>query len=90
LVYGFFRRQPEISERAPQQLAKERAVFTPARVEDFFSNFMAEEVKDPSVRMDPSRWFNADESGFPLCSKGGKVLAPRGVPNVCNFISSEK
>ncbi|XP_060578915.1 uncharacterized protein LOC132735898 [Ruditapes philippinarum] len=91
--YGFLRRHPEISERAPQQLIKERAIITPAKVEKWFkdfSNFMAEEVKDPSLWMDPSRWFNADESGFPLCPKSGKVLAPRGVPNVYNFTSSDK
>nr|CAI5866984.1 unnamed protein product [Callosobruchus analis] len=31
---------------------------------------------------DPSRVFNADESGFQLCPKTKKVLAPRGAKNI--------
>ena len=91
--YAFLKRHPEISVRAPQQLAKERAVITPAKVEYWFkdfANFMAEEVKDTSLWKDPSRWFNPAGSGFPLCPKSGKVLAPRGLPNIYNFTSSDK
>ena len=51
---------------------------------------MSIEVTDTTLWKDPSRWFNADESGFPLCPKSGKVLAPQGVPNVYNFTSSDK
>ena len=91
--YAFLKRHPVISERAPQQLAKERAVITPGKIENWFkdfANFMSIEVTDTTLWKDPSRWFNADESGFPLCPKSGKVLAPWGVPNVYNFTSSDK
>lgn len=30
-----------------------------------------------SMISDPRQCFNADESGFPLCPKSGKVLAPK-------------
>ena len=91
--YAFLKRHPELSSRAPQQLAKERAVIMPKKVEQWFrdfSDFMAEENEDQSVWKDPTRWFNADESGFPLCPKSWKVLAPKGLPNIYNFTSSDK
>ncbi|XP_061169161.1 uncharacterized protein LOC133178483 [Saccostrea echinata] len=91
--YAFIKRNPIINERTPQQLAKERAVITPQKVELWFSdlkNYIDLDIKDPSLWTDPSRWFNADESGFPLCPKSGKVLAPRGVPSIYNFTSSDK
>lgn len=90
--YAFVKRHPELGERTPQQLAKERAVITPQKVERWFQefcDFMAEVIADPSIWNDPSRWFNADESGFPLCPKSGKVLSPRGVPNIYNFTASD-
>ena len=82
-----------ISEKAPQQLAKERAVITPGKIENWFkdfSNFMSIEVTDTTLWKEPSCWFNADESGFTMCPKSGKVLAPRGVPNVYNLTSPDK
>lgn len=43
---------------------------------------MYEKINDPLLWKDPTRWFDADKSGFPLCPKSGKVLAPRRVPNM--------
>ncbi|XP_060602779.1 uncharacterized protein LOC132755864 [Ruditapes philippinarum] len=91
--YAFLKRHPELSARSPQQLAKERTIITPKRADQWFSDFlkfMSEEVNDPLLWKDPTRWFNADESGFPLCPQSGNVLAPRGVPNIYNFTSSDK
>jgi len=91
--YAFLKRHPELSSRTPQQLSKERAIITPAKVEQWFrdfSEFMAKETEDQHLWKDPSRWFNADESGFPLCPKSGKILACKGVPKVYNFTSSDK
>ncbi|XP_050400998.1 uncharacterized protein LOC126817869 [Patella vulgata] len=48
------------------------------------------QIKDSTIYADPSRWYNADESGFPLCSKTCKVLAERGQKNIYNFTSSDK
>ena len=75
------------------QLSKERAVISPQRITKWFEDFksfMDEEITDESIFKDPSRWYNADESGFPLCPKRGKVLALRGQKNVYNFSTSDK
>ena len=47
-------------------------------------------VKDPSLFYDPARIYNADESGFSLCPRSGKVVAKKGLSNVYNFTSSDK
>ncbi|XP_017482205.1 PREDICTED: uncharacterized protein LOC108371207 [Rhagoletis zephyria] len=40
---------------------------------------------------DPSRIFNGDESGFSMCPKSGKVIAPKGFKNVYEIkMASEK
>ena len=38
----------------------------------------------------PSRICNCDESGFPLCPKSGKVLAPQGARNVYHITGNNK
>jgi hypothetical protein len=48
-------------------------------------------VKDPSLLTDPTRIYNADESGFSLCpSKGSKVVGSKGAPVVYHFGNSDK
>jgi hypothetical protein len=42
------------------------------------------------ILKDPSRVYNADESGFPQGPKSGKILAPRGSKNVYSTCSSDK
>ncbi len=89
--YGFVKRHPEIRERTPSKLGKERAVMTPERIERWFKDlrdFLGNEVNDPTLINDPSRIYNADESGFPLCPKSGKVLSKRGMKVVYNYTSS--
>ncbi|XP_033726756.1 uncharacterized protein LOC117316324 [Pecten maximus] len=91
--YAFVKRHPELANRTPMQLAKERALITPTKVKYWFRDFkdhMDTEVKDASIFSDPSRWYNADESGFALCPKSGKVIAAKGQPNVYNFTASDK
>ncbi|CAG2186154.1 unnamed protein product [Mytilus edulis] len=52
---------------------------------------MTEEVEGGmDILKDPSRLYNADESGFPLCPKTSKVLTMRGSKQVYNFSSSDK
>ena len=52
---------------------------------------LSEEVPDgEAILQDQSRIYNADESGFPLCPKQGKVLAMRGSSVVYNFSNSDK
>lgn len=91
--YGFVKRHPEVSERQPQQLGKERAIVTQSKVNKWFADYedyVRNELKDPTILQDPSRLYNADESGFSLCPKSGKVVARKGTSTVYNFTSSDK
>lgn len=91
--YGFCKRHPEITVRTPMQLGKERAVITPESICKWFSdlrNFVYHELNDQSLLLDPSRIYNADESGFPLSLKNGKVLSMKGTKHVYNITSSNK
>ncbi|XP_060556862.1 uncharacterized protein LOC132717417 [Ruditapes philippinarum] len=90
---GFVKRHPELTERAPMQLGKERAVITPSKISNWFSElefFVNNELNDPCLLSDPSRLYNADESGFPLCPKSGRIIAMKGEKNVYNCTSSNK
>ena len=82
-----------MAERTLQQLGKERAVWTPEKVKQWFDGYRAyitDEVKDPSLFYDQTRIYNADESGFSLCPRSGKVVAQKASSNVYNFTSSDK
>lgn len=90
---AFLRRHPELSLRTTLQLGKERAVISPEKVTRWFvdlQSYLETEVKDPDLMKDPSRIYNADESGFSLCPKGGKVLGSKGTSVVYNFSGSDK
>ncbi|XP_071150152.1 uncharacterized protein [Mytilus edulis] len=80
--YSFKSRHPEISERTPNDLGEERAMVSSFKIKKWFEDFskyMAEEVEGGmDILKDPSRLYNADESGFPLCPKTSKVLTMRG------------
>ncbi|KAH3874473.1 hypothetical protein DPMN_037718 [Dreissena polymorpha] len=39
-----------------------------------FEHYVTNELKDRSLLSDPSRRYNADESGFSFCSNTGKVI----------------
>lgn len=90
---AFMKRHPILSQRQQQQLGKERAVVSPDKVESWFADlkkYLDTEVHDDTLWTDPTRWYNADESGFPLNPKGGKVLAMKGCSNVYQVTSSDK
>ena len=54
-------------------------------------NFLQAEIPDwEALIADPRCSFNADESGFPLCIKTGKVLAEKGAKNVYQVTTSNK
>ncbi|CAG2184851.1 unnamed protein product [Mytilus edulis] len=76
--YSLKSRHPEILERTCHDLGKERAMVSPFKIKKWFEDFskyMAEEVEGGmDILKDPSRLYNADESGFPLCPKTSKVL----------------
>lgn len=91
---GFRRRHPEIRERKPQALGRERAVISLDMVMGWFDNLkqhLESEVPGwEDLIKDPRRVFNADESGFPLCTTTGKVIAPTGAKHVYQVVCSNK
>lgn len=92
--YAFLKRHPEITNRTPQKLGKERAKITWQKIVWWFQDFakfLTENTKEGvDIMKDPSRIYNADESGFPQDPKSGRILAPKGSKNVYTTSSSEK
>lgn len=90
---GFFSRHPQLSLRTTLQLGKERAIISPEKIKNWFADlisYIEEEVKDPGLLKDPSRLYNADESGFSFCCNTGKVVGYKGAPVVYNYGNSSK
>ena len=92
--YGFCRRHPDLALRTPCTLGHQRSLISKPMIDNWFSTlykFLQEEVNDwESLLKDPRRFFNADESGFPLCLKTGRVLAEKGVRHVYQVANSSK
>ncbi len=91
--YGFLERHPEISAKTPQALSKQRAMITQEAVQgwmDGLRTYILDEVKDPSLLNDPSRWYNADETPFFMCPKTGKIIAEKSWKNPYYFTGSDK
>ena len=87
--YTFLRRHPEISLRTPQVLETCRAkACTPTALAKWYTDF--EQFLATHDLIDkPTRIYNCDESGFSLCPKSGKVLAPTGAKSVYYTCSSK-
>ena len=92
--YAFKKRHPELSERFAMTLGHQRAFVNMEMINTWYSNlfkFLQDEVIGyEDMIQDPRRILNADESGFPLCFKTGKVLAQTGARHVYNVTSSSK
>ncbi|XP_053376472.1 uncharacterized protein LOC128547525 [Mercenaria mercenaria] len=92
--YSFKKRHPDVSERTAMNLGHQRAIVNLAMVEGWYAGlyeYLKSEVQDyENLVKDPRRIFNADESGFPLCFKTGKVLASKGASHVYNVTTSNK
>lgn len=84
---NFLRRYPAICLRKAEGVNKGRAVITEECIRRWFQELqkILEDNNSSDVMEDPSRIFNADESGFSLCPKMGKVLAPKGWKNLFNI-----
>ena len=82
---GFFKRHPYLSVRTTIQLGKEQAVITTEKIQRWFAEFeryVKDELKDETLLLDPSRIYNADETGFSLCAqKNSKVVAKKETPS---------
>ena len=91
---GFFNRHPELTFRTTVQLGKERAVINKEKLLHWFSDLTAcvhDEIKDERILLDPTRLYNADETGFSLCpNKNSKVVGSKGAPVVYHFGNSDK
>jgi len=91
---GFFGRHPELTIRTTIQLGKERAIISKEKISKWFEDlqtYVNKEIKEPGLLEDPSRIYNADESGFSLCpSKGSKVVGSKGAPVVYHYGNSDK
>lgn len=81
---SFLKRHPEISIRTPESIDKARAKLSKEYIKSWFSSLetFLQEKDAMDILADSSRIFNADESGFSLCPKTGKVLGPRGYKNL--------
>ncbi|GFO13037.1 tigger transposable element-derived protein 6-like protein [Plakobranchus ocellatus] len=75
--YRLFRKgHPDIVLRKPQKLGKSRDLIIEAMVADWFQEMKATICSiDPSILLDPTRIYSADEVGFSLDAQTGKVLA---------------
>lgn len=52
--------------------------------------YIENEVGDKDLLSDPSRIYNADESGFSLCLKDNQVIGYKGAPVIYHFGNSDK
>nr|CAI5845544.1 unnamed protein product [Callosobruchus analis] len=83
-VKAFLKRHREISERTSESVSSASACVSEKDIRQWFSevgNYIKESgLKD--VIADPSRVYNADETGFEINPSTGKVFAKRGAKNV--------
>lgn len=81
---GFFKRNKNLSFRQPELLSKSRAIVTKEGIKKWFDELADYLTKNNSsdILNDPNRIFNGDESGFMMCPKTGKVLAPKGTMKI--------
>lgn len=89
----FFARHPDLSLRTSIQLGKERAIVSADKINQWFSDFrkyIQNEVGDADLLKDPSRIYNADETGVSLCMKGNQVIGMKGAPVVYHYGNSDK
>lgn len=89
---SFLRRNPELSERTPENISKGRAAVTEEGIRKWFAELMKhlEEINASDILTDPDRIFNGDETSFYICPKTGKVIAPRGYKNVYKIVKGNE
>ena len=75
------------------QLSKQRSLVHPGMVINWFADlksFLQSQPISQDLWSEPERWYNGDETGFPLCPKSGKVLCQKACTNIYQFTSSDK
>ena len=90
-VKDFMKNHPELSDRTPMALGKERALVNKHSSSLWFNDMKRHLDKvDVSLLLNPDRLYNADESGFSLCPKGKKVIAFKGDKHVYTMSANTK
>ncbi|KAG5858417.1 hypothetical protein JTB14_010103 [Gonioctena quinquepunctata] len=81
---NFLKRHPEISLREAKTVNRVTVIITEQYIRTWFRDLKEylETNKINDIMINPARVFNGDESGFSLCPKSGKVLAPKGWKNL--------
>ncbi|KAJ8945710.1 hypothetical protein NQ314_009072 [Rhamnusium bicolor] len=91
---GFLKRHPNIKQKHAESLSKARVAVTQDRIEGWFDEILDYHLKQEKldhILEDSTRIFNADEAGFSLCPKSGKVLGPNSYKeDFYQRVSSEK
>ena len=86
----FIGRHPDVSLRQPEHLQLSRArCYTPEAINEWFKEF-GKFLVDKKLKDSPSQLWNADESGFPLCPKSGRILAMKTDKNVYGVTGDSK
>lgn len=80
---SFLLRHPQISARTAESIDTSRAKLTEEYIRSWFHKLeeFLDSIGATDILTSPSRIFNADESGFSLCPKSGRVLGPKGFKN---------
>ncbi|CAB3222405.1 unnamed protein product [Arctia plantaginis] len=89
---SFLRRNPELSERTPENISNGRAAVTEEGIPKWFAELVKhlEDINASNILTDPDRIFNGDETSFHICPKTGKVIAPRGYKNVYKIVKGKE
>ena len=89
---GFMGRYPELKRKQALLLSKQRAGITRENLNEWFTDLRKylETTGNEDILEEPSRIFNADETGFPLAPRPGRVIASTKQPHVYQFGSSSK
>ena len=86
----FKQRHPELSLRSPELLQIARAKCSTSEViQGWFIEFEQFLIMH-GVKNSPSQIWNADEAGFPLCPKSGKVIAMKNTKDVYSITGDSK
>ena len=90
-VKDFMKNHPELSDRTPMALGKERALVNKHSLSLWFNDMKRHLDKvDVSLLLSPDRLYNADETGFSLCLKGKKVIVFEGDKHVYTMSANTK
>lgn len=89
---SFLKRNPELSERTPENISKGRAAVTEEIIRKWFADLQKhlEDKGASDILTQPDRILNGDETSFYICPNTGKVIAPRGYKNVYKIVKGKE